>query len=235
MEERTCRTRRLEHHLLLTTCGYHLDLDRATSEHPRAARTSSSTKKLALTHKKLKWTMIMVILPEVVFAGAVLELKMALDDHLVMYERRSSLHFKVWRVNVGFWVHALHHYCTGPGLAKRIGANNSPPSMYTKSTTSSSKTSNLNLAWPNFRDPSQCPHPCGHEEPDLEWTLTRSYFSNMGGITFDSRAITTFDLLRSVDPPRFPANNRTSAMTVMRANHLTEEVIIDKSKVNMLL
>jgi hypothetical protein len=78
----------------------------------------SIPKSFPLTRKKIKWTIIMIMLPEVVFAKAVLELKMALDDQISMYERRRSLHLKGWRVNIAFWAYALHQLLDGQWPSK---------------------------------------------------------------------------------------------------------------------
>lgn len=56
---------------------------------PDQREESLSRPNFALTCKKIKWTIIMIILPEVVFAKAVLELRMALDDQMFMYENEN--------------------------------------------------------------------------------------------------------------------------------------------------
>lgn len=93
---------------------------------PKQPDRISSGPRSALTRKKIKWTIIMIVSPEVVFAKAVLELKMALDDHIAMYERQRSLHLKGWRVSIGFWSFALHRLLHGTWPSKALWRDSFP-------------------------------------------------------------------------------------------------------------
>ncbi|KAI9699212.1 MAG: hypothetical protein M1820_007291 [Bogoriella megaspora] len=65
------------------------------------------------TLRKAKWTLVMIVFPEFVFAHAVLELRMALDDFTLMYERHEALFLKGWCIDTGDWTFILHDILSG--------------------------------------------------------------------------------------------------------------------------
>ena len=60
------------------------------------------------TVRKMKWTLVMIIFPEFVFAHAVLELRMALDDFVKMDEMHVAMHKKGWCIEAGTRIFVAH-------------------------------------------------------------------------------------------------------------------------------
>lgn len=72
------------------------------------------------TFRKTKWTFVMVIFPEFVFAHAVLEPRMALDDYIKMDEQHVAMHKKNWCIETGSWTFVMHDLLQGKWPAVKV-------------------------------------------------------------------------------------------------------------------
>ena len=85
------------------------------------------------TLRKMKWMLIMIIFPELVFAHAVLELRMALDDYILMDEQHEAMYRKGWCVWAGSWTFILHDVLSGRWPALQSSVSSSWPWLKTVS------------------------------------------------------------------------------------------------------
>jgi hypothetical protein len=67
--------------------------------------------------RKIKWMIVMVICPEFVFAHAMLDLKMALDDYMLMDKHKDALKRAGWRINVSRGAKVVYDVLSGDLLS----------------------------------------------------------------------------------------------------------------------
>jgi hypothetical protein len=79
------------------------------------------------TIRKTKWMCIMIIFPELVFAYAILELRMALDDYILMNKQHEAMYQKGWCISAGSWNLILHDVLSGRWPALKISTSSSWP------------------------------------------------------------------------------------------------------------
>jgi hypothetical protein len=80
---------------------------------PRCTTRISGPRISWMTIRKIKWTIIMIIFPELVFAYAVLELRMALDDFMQMNEQHEAMFRKGWCISSDRWTTAIYNMLSG--------------------------------------------------------------------------------------------------------------------------
>ncbi|KAF2653592.1 hypothetical protein K491DRAFT_509445 [Lophiostoma macrostomum CBS 122681] len=203
--------------------------------------------------RKIKWMFIMVLFPEFVFSHAVVELKMALDDMILFaanQERSDALsyHHHRWCAHVGLMTRLIQK-----GLS--IGSALLVPTVTVRPSEPDDRDENdaigrseTPLSGEEREEVDQYENSTSNEKSDpeplarhqrtclehdsCEWTLTHSYFANMGGISVPSRegrnAYVTvqgeFFVLDTHQAPR-----------LLAMNHFTREEVLDKSKADYFI
>jgi len=168
------------------------------------ARDDGTWKKIL---RKTKWMVITVVFPEFIFAKAVCELQMAVEDLHELKEQEESFG---WEVEYGRGCRLLYWL-----FNFRISSSSQPlPAV------AASGIKEVNIEFKSSK----------------KWTLTHSYFANMGGIvqhrqtpfgTFpEYKLVTAHGLARCCVP------NKHSPLDGFC---LTKEEILDKSKADNLL
>jgi hypothetical protein len=134
--------------------------------------------------RKAKWMLVTVLFPEFLFSKAVCELQMAVDDLYAMKQKKKLLGRKFqWEVEEFGWglqfLHGLFHLFSKPletessdeeeKSAGAMGVDDVP-------TGDGHALAKQAAIYPstNSYDPQVWPH-------ERVWTLTHSYFANMGG------------------------------------------------------
>ena len=199
----------------------------------------------------------MVVFPEFVFAHAVLELKLALDDYLLMGQGWVALYHLGWNIQVGRGARFVHKLLTGPVLLWRFTTpsikKRTPPSgTNPMSDLEANPVAETGKASTN--DGSSLAHlseglrrSANNEIRGLYrlpvWTLTHCYFANMGGIkTIPPGSNVNLSDVRKhalVVTGDYLAMTLTSAVPekqdIIGAIRMTEAEILDKSKADTFI
>jgi hypothetical protein len=204
--------------------------------------------------RRFKWMLVMVVFPEFVFSHAVVELKMALDDMILFaanQDRSGALSFR------------HHHWCAHVGLMTRLiqkalsaGSAILVPTITISSTRpndpgdaeSSQKPTSIkdgevvdrltrkstsveegDVSEPLARHQRTC-----LKHSSCEWTLTHSYFANMGGISVpSSQGIDIYSYVTVQG--EFFVSDTQQAPRLLAMNHFTRDEILDKSKADYFI
>lgn len=137
------------------------------------------------TRRKTKWMIITILFPEFIFSKAVCELQMAVDDLYAMKEKERAGVLE-WKVRFGPGVQFLHKLFNpfkyfGRALAS---GRTSRAGQYTCTSPEKPATTGVNEGWlaKVVTHPSTFSYdPDMSRDEERVWTLTHSYFANMGG------------------------------------------------------
>lgn len=127
--------------------------------------------------RKAKWMIITILFPEFVFSKAICELQMAVDDLQAMKEKEGVIK---WTVTFGCRLknlHKLFHLFDNTPASETIdGAAPGRELMILNPAENTSPAMTVSHSTVNSYDPDLSP------EKERLWTLTHSYFANMGGL-----------------------------------------------------
>jgi hypothetical protein len=126
------------------------------------------------TGRKAKWMLITIIFPEFVFSKAICELQMAVDDLHAMNEIRDQIPWKVHYGRGSQFLHKLFHCFSSTTHPVATGSKESS----SEQTTTNPKESPIPAKI--FTEPST--YSSDQITETRVWTLTHSYFANMGGL-----------------------------------------------------
>ena len=191
--------------------------------------------------RKIKWMGVTIFLPDFVLAHGVIELKMALDDLDSMYRARSVLADAGWRVDFNPWLRRLHWVTLrlrqSPGrehMEKQQGQGRDPEAAQNQAETEIFKSSSRR-PHQKFRENSNRIEKDAGEtsrETTLEpWTLSHSYFGNMGGILRmgpgeEISVLTSYYLA---------SRAKKGDITLLSSFKISKAAIDDKSKADILV
>lgn len=163
-----------------------------------------------------------ILFPEFIFVHAVEELKMALDDLFSMEKKEEILKKSGWVVTTNSWFRFLHGILN---IGKRSSYYEvsllSPSNQSPVRRTREESEGVLENQSKNSAEAEQ-----KVESESFKWTLTHSYFANMGGLleVHSNSRCTAYQIANSKDPD-----------VVLKELELSEKEIKDKAKADVLV
>lgn len=219
---------------ILWTCLSTIIISTWTILHLNIPRRDDTT--VQKTIRKIKWMCVTILFPEITFAKAVCELQMAVEDLFLLRDVKEDIEKTGWKVEVGrvarilhWFFHPLKSRDDPPPEAKNISNELQRPELVDHEEGIESGSEE-----PRCDDPTPIPRPM-----KATWTLTHSYFANMGGIQIEKKihvhnccepflvknCLTTFILAKCC--------TRTNHSLFLRLS-ISKADIEDKSKANWL-